>query len=190
MLLTTTLIIVLFAFVVLATIRSAIEGRDPLARDVLLVFSSMPIYLLLAIYAALGGQASGPMAPIVGLLAAVAGILLLLLPVFTIRLVSHLRPVPRWLVRGSLALLVVTVGTACVPALIPKPSSTILIIGAFGAIQLLAAIYFGLEARLRTGSARIRLILAALATAALASRVLVSGLSAVPTTRKRTSDAA
>ena len=177
MLLTTVLIIVLFAFVVLATIRSAIEGRDPLARDVVLVFSSMPIYLVLAIYATLGGQASGPMAPIVGLLTAVAGILLLLLPVFTIRLVSHLRSVPRWLVRGSFVLLLVTVGTAFVPGLIPKPSATILIIGAFGAIQLLAATYLGLEARLRTGSARIRLILAALATAALASTVLVSGLS-------------
>jgi signal transduction histidine kinase/CheY-like chemotaxis protein len=163
--LTELLFVLVFAGALLAVVR----GRDPLALDVSLVFVTLGQLFVLDIARRLLGSQTLP-APIV-----IAVILLLLAqPWFTLRLVSRIRRIPRWLLPVTgLAFLATTVPLAVVGAAIPRPLA-LGAIGVFIVTDAIAAAYLALEARRRQGSARIRLALAALATASLAIAILVS----------------
>ena len=90
----------IFAFTVIAAVRR----RDPLMRDVALIFSGLGLVFVLDVIKRFTGQSPA----VIGVAAV---ILFLLMPVFTLRLVADLRGVPRWLLPLSVVLLVVsTVG--------------------------------------------------------------------------------
>jgi signal transduction histidine kinase/DNA-binding response OmpR family regulator len=163
--LTELLFVLVFAGALLAVVR----GRDPLALDVSLVFVTLGQLFVLDIARRLLGSQNLP-APIV-----IAVILLLLAqPWLTLRLVSRIRRIPRWLLPVTgLAFLATAVPLAVLGAAIPRPVA-LGAIGVFMVTDAIAAAYLALEARRRQGSARIRLALAALATASLAIAILVS----------------
>jgi hypothetical protein len=165
----TVLMELLFLLVLLGALLAVVRGRDPLARDVSLVFLTLGQLFVLDIVRRVLGPESLP-GPIV-----IAVVLLLLAqPWFTLRLVSRIRPIPRWLLPAAgLAFLATTLPLVVIGAAIPRPLA-LGAIGVFIVTDALAAGYLALEARRRTGSARIRLAISALATASLATAILVS----------------
>ena len=161
------LIELLFGVLFVWALWTAIRHRSALARDVTLVF--VPLAALMAgtlatqLLEALGAE-EATLPTWVGIAVVT---LLLLQPVFSLKLVADLREIPRWLLPATLAGVVAT--TALFVATQPTPPTWILfaVVGVFIAGQVVAAMYLLDEARHRTGGARIRLMLASAATAAI-----------------------
>ncbi|HVL54301.1 MAG TPA: histidine kinase dimerization/phospho-acceptor domain-containing protein, partial [Vitreimonas sp.] len=161
----------LFALLFVASLWTAVRHRNPLAWDVTLVF--MPIATLLVVQ--LAGQAFGPLPQWVR---TASSVFLLAQPLFSLKLVSDIRTVPRWLLPvaviafGTTAVLVIAAaGQAAVPV-------TLAAVGVFVVTEAVAAGYFALEAQRRSGTARLRLAIASFATAALALALFVAGAAA------------
>lgn len=166
---TTFAIQVLFGLLFLWSVWIAIHRRDALARDVALVFA--PIALLLA---------SAVLRPIVGVLPTwfsfATIVFLLAQPVFSLKLAADIRGLPAWLLPVAIgavaiesALIVITAGAALV---------LLAAIAVFVLTELVAAGYLLVEARRRSGAARIRLAIAAIATAGVAVSLLTTGAAA------------
>jgi signal transduction histidine kinase/DNA-binding response OmpR family regulator len=107
-------------------------------------------------------------------------LLLLAQPVFTLKLVSDVRAIPRAILPLSALLFALTavplaIATATGNARALPQGLLLLAIGVFFASEGLAAVYLWLEARRRVGAARFRLALAAVATAAFAIALLGAG---------------
>ncbi len=173
----TILIELLFAAVFLSALIRLVRGRDPLAGDVTLVFSGLVAVLV----AELLEPYVGPLGAILGL---VAVVLLLAQPLFTLRLVSRLRDLPRWLLPAAAACLVLTTLPLLVLAAADRDSQLVApllaaLVAAFVVVELIAAGYLLLEARRRVGSARVRLAVASLGTAGLAAAILAAAATAV-----------
>ena len=82
----------------------------------------------------------------------------------TLLLISRLRPVSRWLLRVSAAAFLVSVVLVCAAGS-PLPAGVAgVVFGLAAAFGLIASGLLVADARVRTGSARVRLALAALAT--------------------------
>jgi signal transduction histidine kinase/CheY-like chemotaxis protein len=171
---TLTLLIELpFVAVFVGALIAFIRTRDPLALDVSLVFSALTLIFAIQIITAIGGE---PPAALTAL-----GILLLLAqPVFTLKLVSDVRVIPRTVLPVASLAFAIT-GLPLVIAILGGRATqlpvalTLLAVGVFVASEGLAAGYLWLEARRRVGSARFRLALAAVATAAFAVVLLGAG---------------
>jgi signal transduction histidine kinase len=149
---------------------SYLRHRDPVQRDLALVFVPMTSLLVLEIIRRVLGVAELPLA--VGYVAVTA---LLAQPYATMRLVRTLRPVPRWAMHVVLCGFVVT--TAAFYLL--GEQSTLVTSAAvvwFFLVQGAAATLLAGEARRRTGAPRARLVLAAAATAVLGLGLLVLGV--------------
>jgi len=161
----------LFAVVFVRAVAAYLRSRDPLERDVMLVFSSLAVLFVLELLGRFGGPP--PAAVELGAIA-----LLLLQPYFTLRLVSRVRAVPRWLLATTLAL---CLGTA-LPVLIqlsgPSPVVLMAAVATFVVTELLSAAFLAVEARRRAGSPRFRLTAAAVATALFAAAILAAGAEA------------
>ena len=161
---TTFVIQVLFGLLFLWAVWVAVRDRDVLARDVALVIA--PIAFLIAM---------GVIRDLVTLprwFGMVSLVFLLAQPVFGLKLVSDIRGVPRWLLPVAIA--AVAIVSIAVVVTAGSPIALLAIVGVFGATELLAAGYLAAEARKRSGAARIRLVIAALATAALAAALLTT----------------
>ncbi len=158
---------VLFGVLFLWAVWVAIRDRDVLAADVALVIA--PIAVLLAM-GVVGDLVKLP--PWVGLATTV---FLLAQPVFSLKLVSDIRGLPRWLLPGAIGAVglvsVAIVLTSSIPAVLAG-------IGIFVVTELVAAAYLVAEARNRSGAARIRLVIAAIATGAVAASLFAIGASA------------
>src|SRR5439155_12754497 len=161
-----------------------LRDRDPLSRDITLVFSAMAALFVLQLV----GQVIGPPPPTLGL---VAFALLLAQPLLTLRLAAQLSRVPPVL----LWVAALAYGATTLPFLVAaqagqssqsgssaagqgSSSSMALVlaaIGVFAVTELIAAGFLLLQARRRTGSARARLSIAALATVAFATALLSAG---------------
>ncbi|MFL5681400.1 MAG: response regulator [Chloroflexota bacterium] len=156
------LFVVLFA----ATLVQYLQRRDPVSRDVMLTFSAVTALFVVSL---VGKVFSGIPLPVL-----YAGVVLFFLqPVFTLHLVSLVRPVPGWVLVGSL---VAVLGTV-VPLLLIQPSPPtlgLLAIAAFGGVELIAAVYLLLAARRRRGPVRARLTVAAFSTALFAAAILAT----------------
>jgi signal transduction histidine kinase/CheY-like chemotaxis protein len=167
----TFLIELLFAAVFIGAVVRFVRGRDPLAIDVILVFSG-----LAAIFAA---QIAATLVAVPRFVQVLPVVLLLAQPFFTLRLVGHLRSLPKWLLPlAALALLLSTIPLA-VLALISPDSPLIAgfgiaLIATFVVTEIVAAGYLAAEARRRVGSARIRLGIAAVATAGFAVAIVTA----------------
>ena len=167
----TILIELLFALVFVAVLLDYLRRRDPLSRDLVLIFGSVATLFVVQLVGLIFGS-TPPW------LAAASGLLILAQPLFTLRLTARLRPVPRAL------LAVATIGylATSVPLfLLPRPLPVAITLGAVGVFaitEFLAAGYLAAEARNRTGAGRFRLILAAAATALFAAALLTAGAGA------------
>jgi len=171
---TLTLLIELpFVAVFVGALVTFIRKRDPLALDISLVFSALTLIFATQIVTAMGGEP--PTA-----LSALGILLLLAQPVFTLKLVSDVRVIPRTVLPVASLAFVIT-GLPLAIAVLGGSAAqlpvalTLLAIGVFVANEGLAAGYLWLEARRRVGSARFRLALAAIATAAFAVALLGAG---------------
>ena len=91
----------LFLVLFVATLVGYLRHRDPVRRDVMLVFSGLAVLFVAQLWKGLGGIAPVP-------LTIVGGVLLLLQPVFTLHLASLVRGVPRTVLFGAVAVLFVS----------------------------------------------------------------------------------
>ena len=159
---------VLFTAVLINTVVAAIRRRDPVMRDVALIFSGLGFVFLLDLIK----RVTGTSPTIVGVVAAV---LFLLMPVFTLRLVADVRGIPRWLLPSSIALLATSIIVAVLFGKTVPALAATLLIGYFTGLEAVAAGYLLVEGRDRRGASRTRLAVAGLATAALSLALLVLG---------------
>ncbi|HEX5397040.1 MAG TPA: hypothetical protein VFX74_08125, partial [Candidatus Limnocylindria bacterium] len=168
------LIEAVFAILFCATLITYLRRRDPLSRDVMLIFACLAVLLGVVSVSAIAGQLPDPV-----LGATIA--LLLAQPLFTLRLAHQLRPVARPIWIAAL----LGYGITALPLVaLPLDGISVLIIAGvvvFVVTDLVAATYLAVEARARVGSARVRLGSAAAASASLALSlgVLIIG-SGVP----------
>jgi signal transduction histidine kinase/DNA-binding response OmpR family regulator len=167
----------LFLVLFLATLWRYLHDRDPVSRDLALIFSALAVLFVGEAWE----QATGASSPV---LSAVGGMLLLLQPVFTLHLVSLVRPVPRQLVWASAIVLV----ALAIPALLLpappaafglKPTATIAAVAVFIVVQAVAAVYLLLEAIRREGPVSIRMGLAAISTGVFASALFAAILASL-----------
>ena len=163
---------VLYAVLVAAAARPAIRERDPLARDVSLVFAPLAALFLLTIVEALVGRAPGP-------IGAVAVLLLFAQPLFALRLVADLRAVPRRLLPAAAGLLAAAAIVLFGAGSAQRPAGALVAVAVFVALEGLAALYLAAEARRRRGGARARLAIAAFATAAFGGAIVAAGAAAI-----------
>jgi signal transduction histidine kinase/CheY-like chemotaxis protein len=159
----------LFGLLFIWAVWVAIRDRDILARDVALVFA--PIGVLLIV---------GVTRQIVGVLPSwfslATAVFLLAQPVFSLKLVSDIRALPAWLLPGAAA--AVAIETVLIILTGGAPLVSIAAMGVFVITEFVAAAYLAIEARHRSGAARIRLVVASIATAAVAVGLLTIGASA------------
>ena len=143
---TTLLLESLFGVIFVWALRAWWLRRDPLSRDVVLVFSAMGALFGLQLITLVAGPAS----PV---LHAIALVLLLGQPTFTLRLAAEIHPVPRAVLAGA------TVGwlAATVPLVVlgsPPPVVVALAaVAVFVVSEAAAAAYLAAAARRRAGAA-------------------------------------
>jgi PAS domain S-box-containing protein len=141
---------------------------DPLLRDVMGMFASVAMLFVLGLVRSLVGT---PPRPVI----IVAIGLLLAKPLFTLRLVSQLRPLRSWWWPVALAawalsaLPVLAFGTRPLPRVVVWPAVIV-----FFVVEGVAAWLLGAEARRRGGAARARLRCAAAGSAVFGAALLVS----------------
>ena len=166
----TLIIEALYALVFLQSLMTYLRRRDPVQRDVTLVFAPLTSLLVLDVVRRVQGAAELPL-PV-----SYAGVTLLLAqPYLTMRLVRTLRPVPRWVVPVALCIFVVTTVPFYLVGKRNVPLVTLGIVIGFCTVQMAAAAFLAGEARRRTGAPRARLVLAAAATAVLGLCLFVAG---------------
>jgi len=164
----TLVIELLFAVVFVAVLAEYLRRRDPLSRDLVLVFGSVATLFVVQFIGIIFGSTPA-------WLAAASGLLILAQPLFTLRLTARLRHVP-WAVLG--AALVGYLVTAIPLFVLPRPlpvALTLAAVGVFAITEFLAAAYLAAEARRRIGIAKFRLAVAAAATALFAAALLTAG---------------
>jgi len=164
----TVLVTALYVMILIWTAARYLRSRDPLLRDVMLVFAAVSVLFALGVLRLAIGEP--PRAVQI-----VAAVLLLAQPVLTLRLVGRLRRVPAWLMAGALAAWV----ASSVPVIMMPPElpSYVVwpVVAAFFAGEAAAAWLFGVEARRRGGAAQNRLWCAAGGTALFGSALLAAG---------------
>ncbi|HSK52108.1 MAG TPA: ATP-binding protein, partial [Clostridia bacterium] len=155
---------------------TAIRRRSVLARDVALVFAPLAALLGSSGLTALLRALEGPAARLPGWITIPVLVLLLLQPVFSLKLVSDLRSLPSWLLPAVLAAVTITGGLTLATLPEPEPLAVLAAVGVFFGGQAIAAAYLFDAARARSGGARVRLGLAAGATAGVGLALFVLGL--------------
>ena len=160
----------LFGVLFLWAVWKAVRDHDALARDVALVFMPIAILLATGVIREVGG-------PLPYWASAATIILLLAQPVFSLKLVSDIRVLPRWVLQVAAGAFIITSGLLVLTGGL-DPLANLAAIGAFIITELVAAGYFAVEARRRSAAARTRLAVAAVATAAVALAIFAVALAA------------
>jgi PAS domain S-box-containing protein len=164
----TVLVTALYVMILIWTAARYIRSRDPLLRDVMFIFGAVSVLFALGVLRLLIGEP--PRA-----LRIVGAVLLLALPVLTLRLVGRLRRVPAWLTAGALVAWLLS----SVPAVMAReewPSYVVWpVVATFFAGEAAAAWLFVVEARRRGGAAQNRLWCAAGGTALFGAALLAAG---------------
>ena len=164
---------ILFVAVFAGAVVRLVRGRDPLAGDVVLVFSGLAAVFIVGIARLAFGE-------LPAVVQALAIVLLLAQPFFTLRLVGRLRDLPRWVLPAAFIALAATAVPFVALTLTQGDGSltrplVLAVVIVFGVTELAAAGYLADEARVRVGSTRVRLALASLATAGFAVAILTAG---------------
>ena len=157
----------LFAAVLGHALAGYLRRRDPLQRDVVVVLGAPAMLFALSLVRAL---TSAPPRWVT----AAALVLLFGQPYFTLRLVGQVRRLPWWVYPVAIAGWVLTAAPFVVLDPPLPPPVVWATVGMFFAGQLTAAVYLAMEARRRAGAARVRLALAAAATAVFGAVLLIA----------------
>ena len=169
--------VVFFLTFVLALADYA-RKRDLLSLDVVLVFSTTVVFFLLDLASRVGTALGWGAVPAQANLLAAAW--LLAGPLLTLRLASRLGPVPRVVLAGATVAFALPVLAFVLisfyGATIPLPLA-LLIVAVFVSTDLAAAGYLLRHRRRRTGSARMRLFIAAVSTLAFAVAIFAAGVA-------------
>ncbi|HEX8627133.1 MAG TPA: response regulator [Catenuloplanes sp.] len=158
----------LFAVIFLRTLRVYLVGRDPLQRDLTLVFAPISVLLVIGLVRQFGGTVP------VGF-SMLSTTFLLAQPYFTVRLAGRLRAVPRWLTRTMLTGYVISAITLLFAQRPLSQGFVLLVVVVFVVSELVAAGLLAAEARSRAGSSRVRLSIAAAATLGVAAAIMALG---------------
>jgi len=160
----TALFLLIFVWAAVGYLRR----RDPLLRDVMLIFGAVAMLFVLGVLRLALGT---PTRPVAGLVTGV----LLGQPFFTLRLVSRLRAVPSWAIWGAIAAWI----ASAVPVLVlARPLARPVVwavVMLFFLVEALAAALLAVDARRRGGAARIRLACAALGTGLFGATMVLAG---------------
>ncbi len=165
-----------FAVLFLRAFLGFLRRRDPLQRDVTLVFAPCTVLFCVDVARRIHGEALPGWVGVVSLTA------LLAQPYLTVRLAARLRSVPAWLQRG---VLITLTGVAGWLAFAPRPlhpAELSVAVTSFLAAELIAAALLFGKARTRTGANRARLMIAAGATVAFGLMIVLIGIGSVPGT--------
>ena len=166
---------IVFVVLFLATLREFVRRRDPVSRDLALVFSPLALTFVSGAWSAVAGSV-----PVV--VSVILAGLLLLQPYFLLHLVSLVRVVPRLALRLAL-LLAVAAGPALILAQKAAGSTsstspvTLVIVAAFVGLESAAALYLLLEGLRREGPVAIRMWLAALSTGIFGAALVASSVA-------------
>jgi PAS domain S-box-containing protein len=158
----------LYVLILVRVSLGYLRRRDPLLRDVVLIFASVAMLFVLSVLRMAIGE---PPRLVTGLFVA----LLLGQPFFTLRLVSKLRRVPLWAMWAALAGWLATAAPIVVAAGGLPRFAVWSVVGVFVVVEGAAAWLLGREARRRGGTARIRLGCAAAGTALFGASLVVAG---------------
>jgi signal transduction histidine kinase/CheY-like chemotaxis protein len=185
----------LFAVVFVQAVVVYARHRDPINRDVILVFSAMAALFfaqIIRLAAGLpsGSQGTGATAVILGGVSLVAIVLLLLQPLLTLRLVGQLRPVPRGQFVWPLVVYVPAIALAIVGGTELRILAGAAVVLAFSIAEAIAGGYLVLEARDHVGSAKFRLLVAAVSTILFATVFLAAGAAVAGPTAAAVGNAA
>jgi PAS domain S-box-containing protein len=157
-----------FALILLWVSWSYLRRRDPLLRDVMWMFASVAMLFFLGLIRVFAGAPSRSVM-------AVAIALLLAKPLFTLRLVSRVRPMPSWWWPATLVAWLLSVVPVLVSSAGPLPRRQVWpAVIVFFAVETTAAWLLGVEARRRGGAARARLWSAAAGTGLFGAALLIS----------------
>jgi signal transduction histidine kinase/CheY-like chemotaxis protein len=157
----------LFLILFVATFVDWIRRRDPISRDMALVFSGLGLLLILELWERLAG-AEPP--AVVRQVAALP--FFIFTPLFTLHLVSLVRRVPRAVLIGAAVLMIgLGVPTVLGGQAVPRAVAIGAIL-AFVGIEVISAGYLLGDARRRRGPGAVRMLIAALATTLLAAALL------------------
>ena len=168
----------LFLVLFLATLWRYLLHRDPVTRDLVLIFSGLAVGFVAEAWESATGSAS----PV---LTGFFAILLIAQPVALLHLVSLVRPVSRVLIWGTAAALVAgTVPMFLLPTIAPgtigpRTVAVFIVVAVFVVAEAAAAIYLLVEAVRRTGPLAVRMGLAAISTGIFASALVVSTVGSV-----------
>jgi signal transduction histidine kinase/DNA-binding response OmpR family regulator len=168
----------LYLVLFLGTLFRFLRDRDPVSRDLSLIFSALGVGFVAEAWE----QASG--APL-QVLTVIGAVLLIAQPVVTLHLVSLVRPVRPAFVWGSAALLAgATVPLFLLPAVPegtigPRTVAGFGLVAIFVIVETTAAAYLLLEAIRREGPVAVRMGLAAISTGVFASALFASILGSV-----------
>ncbi len=166
---------VAYLAVLLVAIREYRRRPDPLRLAVIAVFASVAVVF--------GSSTVGRLVPGLQPVTALLGVVALLaMPVFTLHLVRQFQSIPAWAmpltVGGFVAfsvLVLTVVGGPLAGGVDPALQLGLLVLALafFVVVELASAVGFAREARGRTGASRIRLAIAAMATAILGGAALL-----------------
>jgi signal transduction histidine kinase/CheY-like chemotaxis protein len=162
---------VVFGVVFLATLATYLRRRDPLSRDVMLVFASLVIVFATGIV----GDAFGEESPVTIAFGALGGVLLFAQPLLVLRICVRTGDVTSrawWLALAALALSLIPL-FAVTPR---QPWSPLPLVAVFSAIEGVAAWMLARNGLQRIGYARFRLITAALGTTLFGLTLLGAGV--------------
>jgi signal transduction histidine kinase/DNA-binding response OmpR family regulator len=167
---------VTFAILFVRALLVYLHRRDPLQRDVTLVFT--PCMVLFCVD--LGRRINdGPLPPWVSV---VTLTVLLAQPYLTVRLAGRLRAVPRWLDWSVLLTFVASAGPLLFVDRPLKPAQWAWAVSAFLVGEMVGAGLLFAKARTRTGANRARLMVAAGASLVFGVMIVLLGIGALPGT--------
>jgi signal transduction histidine kinase/DNA-binding response OmpR family regulator len=155
-----------FALICVRALVAYLRGRDPVQRDVMIVFLAPTQLFVTDIFRRLGADI--PLA-----ISNINFAVLLLQPFLTLRLAARLRKVPRWMTVTAITTYAVLAGPML---LAPRPRPASLLVATatvFVVVEAAAAFCLIREARRRSGPSASRLAAAAAATALFAAALIV-----------------
>ena len=166
-----TVIDLLFVPVLVGAVVAYRREPGPIKRDMILIFSAMAVFFL-------RDFARRADVTLPWLVNAIASAIQISQGWLTLRLLGLLRPVPAWLMRAAAAGYVASVVLVfALPYPLPVAAVAV-VVASVAASGAAASVLLWRDVRGRTGSARVRLIIAMLATGTFAVAIVINSVSA------------